>query len=156
MKFITASALLIFSVMSGLLPIQASASTELDLFKQAIRAKYDLKEKAFRDNDPLPIVNRFYTEDVIATGQDGAYVRGRAALLEEYKKHIQDTVRIESVHTHVNGNAGWDWANFHVTPADTAVAPYSLTILFLWERRDGEWWSPGEMFVVGELKANPE
>ena len=129
----------------------ATSNSELQAFKSAIRAKYNMKEQAFKDNDPLPIVNNFYTSDVISTGPD-TYIRGRKDLLTQYKKHIADTVRIESVHTYVNGDAGWDWANFYVTPADDSVEPIVLTILFLWEKRDNEWWSPGEMFMFGELK----
>ena len=147
---------LYLSVLISIIALQApfaiaDSVAELDAFKKAIRAKYDLKEKAFRDNDPLPIVNQFYTEDVVSTGP-GTYIKGRPALLEQYKKHIADTVRIESVHAHVNGDAGWDWANFYVTPADPAAEPFALAILFLWEKRDGEWWSPGEMFIVEELR----
>ena len=33
----------------------AGSDAELDAFKKAIRAKYDLKEKAFKDNDPLQV-----------------------------------------------------------------------------------------------------
>lgn len=128
-----------------------SQNEELEMFKQAIRAKYDIKENAFRNHDPLPIMNQFYTEDVISVGPDGV-IKGRKALLEEYKKHIADTVRIESVHTYVNGNAGWDWANFYVTPADISVKPFVFTILFLWEKRNGEWWSPGDMYNLGEMR----
>ena len=143
---------ILISMLSMQIPyVAADSNTELEAFKNAIRAKYDLKEKAFKNNDPIPIVNQFYTEDVVSTGPD-TYVKGRKALLEQYKKHIADTVRIESVHTHVNGDAGWDWANFYVTPSDSSVEPFALAILFLWEKRNGEWWSPGEMFMFGELK----
>ena len=47
------------------------ATNELDEFKQAIRAKYDLKEQAFADNDPEPILAQFYTSDAISSGPDG-------------------------------------------------------------------------------------
>ena len=46
-------------------------TNELDAFKQAIRAKYDLKEQAFANNDPEPILQQFYTEDAISSGPDG-------------------------------------------------------------------------------------
>ncbi len=105
----------------------------------------------FRDNDANHIVYQFYTEDLVSTGPD-THVKGRPALLEQYKKHIADTVKVESVHTHVNGDAGWDWANFYVTPADSSVEAFVLAILFLREKSNGEWWSAGEMFMFGELK----
>lgn len=131
----------------------AADANELEQFKSAIRAKYDIKEKAFRDHDPMPIALQFYSEDVISVGIDNAYMVGREQLLEGYKSHMADPVRIESVHTHVNGNSGWDFANFHVMPADPSVQPFTLKILFLWEKRNGEWWSVGDMFMAGEIKA---
>jgi ketosteroid isomerase-like protein len=133
--------------------IQPASASELDSFKAAIRAKYDIKEAAFRAHDPMPIAMEFYTEDVISVGIGEAYMVGRAQLLEEYKKHMADPVRIESVHTYVNGNSGWDFTNFYVMPVDPAAKPFSLKILFLWEKRNGEWWCVGDMFMEGEIKS---
>jgi hypothetical protein len=47
----------------------------------------------------------------------------------------------------VNGDAGWDWANFYVTPDDPKEKPFSFKILFLWERIDGEWWCKGDFYT---------
>jgi len=88
---------------------------------------------------------------LISVGPDTVLITGRAQLIEEYKKHIQDGVRIESVYTHFSGDTGWDLANFHVQPADEAVEPYVLKILFLWEKIEGEWWCVADMFTMGEL-----
>ena len=66
---------------------------------------------------------------------------------------IKNEVRIVSFDTHVNGNAGWDWADFHVTPADAKVAPFTFKILFLWEKVNGEWWCKGDMYVVDKSAA---
>lgn len=143
---------LAFGLSLGTPLAQAEPLSELNAFKAAIRVKYDLKEEAFRRNNPIPIANQFYTEDVISVGSGDVFMKGREQLLEEYKKHIQDTVRIESVYTHVNGNSGWDWANFYVTPADPAVAPFTFKILFLWEKRGGEWWCVGDMFMEGKFQ----
>ena len=41
-------------------------SPELAAFKKAIRAKYDLKEKAFANHDAETIVTQFYAPDVIS------------------------------------------------------------------------------------------
>ncbi len=130
----------------------AGNSSELDQFKAAIRTKYDIKEAAFRNHDPMPIAMQFYSKDVVSVGIEDTHVVGREQLLEAYKKHMADPVRIESVHTHVNGNNGWDFANFYVTPVDPAVKPFTLKIVFLWEKRDGEWWCVGDMFMDGEIK----
>ena len=97
-----------------LLPIQRSSNE----FKQAIRSKYDLKEQAFANNDPGPILEQFYTENAISSGPDGATHYGTEELRHVYEEVIGANVRIESFHTYVNGNAGWDWVNFHVDPAD--------------------------------------
>ena len=96
----------------------ADDTTELNAFKQAIRSKYDMKEQAFANNDPEPILERFYAEDVISTGPDGATHYGTEELRHFYEEVIGANVRVESFHTYVNGNAGWDWVNFHVAPAD--------------------------------------
>ncbi len=124
----------------------------LEEFQKAIRAKYDMKEQAFRNNDPEPILTRFYSEDVISTDPEGHTHIGRESLRPIYEEVIASLVRIESFNTFVNGNAGWDWVNFYVTfPPEIDAEPFTFKMLFLWERIDGEWWSHGEMYVLGEF-----
>jgi ketosteroid isomerase-like protein len=136
---------------------QAASDSELAAFKQAIRAKYDLKQKAFHERDGETIVTRFYAEDVISTGQGSPLHRGRDELRKLYRtpEVINSEVRIVSFATHVNGDAGWDWADFHVTPADPKQPPFTFKILFLWERIAGEWWCKGDMYVVDESATTP-
>lgn len=125
-------------------------SEELIAFKAAIRAKYDMKEAAFRANDVEPIINRFYSDRVMSVDGDGNVHRGRAGIRPVYEEVIGSLVRIESVETVVNGDAGWDWVNFHVSfPPEAELKPFSFMMVFLWERIDGEWWSHGEMYVPG-------
>lgn len=127
-------------------------ASELADFKAALRAKYDMKEKAFAENDPEPILTRFYSKDAITTDFEGKTTLGREELRPVYDAIIGSTVRIESFKSVVNGDAGWDWVNFYVTPAPEAnMAPLTFKMLFLWERIDGEWWSQGEMYVIGEF-----
>ena len=105
----------------------AAADSELDQFRSAIRAKYDLKEAAFAANDPEPILTRFYHPDVISTGPDGVTHIGRASLKPVYDEVIGSDVRIESYRSFVRGDAGWDWVNFHVTPPSASgEAPFTF------------------------------
>jgi ketosteroid isomerase-like protein len=135
----------------------AQENAELAAFKQAIRAKYDLKEKAFRERDGETIVTRFYAPDVVSMGEGSPLHRGREELRKVYTapEVINSEVRIVSFHTHVNGDAGWDWADFHVTPADKSLAPFTFKIVFLWERINGEWWCKGDMYVLDKSAAPP-
>jgi hypothetical protein len=134
-------------------PLTASAvNTELEEFRTEIRVKYDMKEAAFAANDPEPILNRFYHPEVVSTGPDGVTHLGRDGLRPVYNEIIGSDVRIESYRTFVAGDAGWDWVNFHVTPpVEAHEEPFTFKLLFLWARENGEWWSHGEMYVVGKF-----
>lgn len=131
----------------------APSPAELAAFKKAIRAKYDLKERAFAGHDSETIVTRFYTPDVISVGEgEGVYI-GRDQIRPLYQDVVKNNkVKVESVYTFVRGDAGWDWADFHVYPTDGKTAPFTFAILFLWARIDGEWMCKGDFFVNGSLK----
>lgn len=147
LQFVLAMGLLAISV--GV-PVGAADNAELAAFKQAIRDKYDMKEKAFSERDGETIVTKFYAEDVVSAGEGSPLHQGRAELRKLYQmpEVINSKVRIVSFNTHVNGNAGWDWADFHVTPGDGKTEPFTFKILFLWERINGEWWCKGDMYVL--------
>ena len=129
------------------------ASAELTAFRKAIRAKYALKERAFANHDAETIVRQFYTPDVISVGQgEGIYV-GSDQIRPLYEEVVKtNKVKIDSIYTFVKGDAGWDWADFHVYPTDGKTAPFTFAILFLWTRIDGEWMCKGDFFVTGSLK----
>jgi ketosteroid isomerase-like protein len=129
----------------------AQDSTELAAFKQAIRAKYALKEKAFAAHDAETIVTKFYTPDVISVGEGEGIFVGRDAIRPLYQEVVKSNkVRIDSVHTYVSGNAGWDWADFHVMPEKGD--PFTLAMVFLWTKVNGEWMCKGDFFASGSLR----
>jgi hypothetical protein len=131
-------------------------SSELAAFKKAIRAKYDLKEQAFANHDAETIVTKFYTPDVISVEgtPDGEIYVGREQIRPLYERVVKDSlVKVDSVHTFVNGDAGWDWADFHVTFPDGKMQPFTFAILFLWTKVNGEWMCKGDYFVMGSFRA---
>lgn len=135
---------------------QASASkdsAELAAFRRAIRERYDFKERGFAHHDAESIVSGFYSPDVVEVGEgEGIYI-GRDQIRPLYQEVVKaNLVKIDSVYTHVNGNAGWDWTDFHVTPTDGKAKPFTFVILFLWEKVDGKWWCKGDFFINGSLR----
>ena len=119
---------------------------------KAIRAKYALKEKSFAAHDAETIVTQFYIADVISVGEGEGIFVGRDQIRPLYQQVVKDNkVSIDSVHTFVSGNAGWDWADFHVMP--DKGEPFTFAILFLWTKVDGEWMCKGDFFVNGSLRS---
>jgi len=135
-------------------PPSAADSAQLAAFRRAIRAKYDLKERAFAAHDAETIVTRFYSPDVVSVGEGEGIFVGREQIRPLYADVVRhNKVKIESVYTYVNGNAGWDWADFHVLPDDPKSPPFTFAILFLWSRIGGEWWCKGDYFSYGSFRS---
>ena len=129
----------------------SAESPELKAFKRAIAAKYALKEKSFAAHDAETIVKQFYSADVISVGEGEGIFIGRDQIRPLYQEVVKDNlVKIDSVYTYVSGNAGWDWADFHVTPA--TGEPFTFAILFLWARVNGEWMCKGDFFLNGSFR----
>ncbi len=127
-------------------------SAELEAFKKAIRAKYDMKQKAFAAGDAKTIVTRFYAEDAQSVGEAYGIFHGRKDLWPLYIQAVKElNVKVTSMHTVVSGTAGWDWADFDVTPKDRKEKPFTLVILFLWQKVNGEWMCKGDFYVHGSL-----
>lgn len=126
-------------------------SPELLAFKKAIRARYAVKEKAFAAHDAETIVTQFYSADVISVGEGEGIFIGRDAIRPLYQQVVKDNkVKIDSVHTFVSGNAGWDWADFHVMPEKGEA--FTFAILFLWAKVDGQWMCKGDFFLMGSFR----
>lgn len=137
-----------FSLVST--PVSAADSTELEVFKEEIRKKYDLKERGYATNDAELIVTQFYApEGVVSTGEGYDVYLGSEGLRRVFAAVIKYTVEIESVHTHVNGDMGYDWANYLVYDENKEEPFEKYRILFLWEKIDGEWFVKGDMYVFG-------
>lgn len=134
-----------------------ATETRTDNFKQAIRKLYDLKESAWAAGDAESIVTKFYSADAISAGEgDPETMVGRAAFRKAYQQYVKDVpkIRIESVRTYVNGNAGWDWANFYSEPKPdkkSLYPPSPIRIVFLFAKQNGQWICKGDIFVNGKL-----
>ncbi|MDB6092196.1 MAG: hypothetical protein JWN85_4980 [Gammaproteobacteria bacterium] len=128
-------------------------SPQLAAFKKAIREKYDMKEKAFTAHDAETIVTRFYAADAVSVGEGFGIFNGRSQLRPLYDKAVNEyTVKVTSMHTVVNGDAGWDWADFDVMPVDPKAKPFTLAILFLWEKVSGHWICKGDFYADGSFR----
>jgi len=134
-----------------------AASPELAAFEKAIRELYDIKERAWAAGDAETIVTRFYAPDAVSVGEgDPATMVGRDQFRATYRKYVRDvtSVRIESVRTVVNGNAGWDWTNFYSTARPEKAKEYPpalVRVLFLWSKENGRWVCKGDVFVNGRF-----
>ena len=135
-----------------------AVSPELTAFKKAIRELYDLKERAWAAGDAETIVTRFYAPDAVSIGEgDPTTMAGREQFRTTYRQYVKDVtaVRIESVRTVVNGNAGWDWTNFYATVRPEKAKDYPpplVRVLFLWSKENGRWVCKGDVFVNGGFK----
>jgi hypothetical protein len=142
-----------------LLPREAN-DAQLSEFKRAIRRQYDLKEKSWVKGDYEGLVKGFYSPSAFTAGEAAPqeFTVGTRAFIENYKTFLQDitSVRIESIHTHVNGNMGWDWTNFYadVKPEKAREYPPSpVRILFLWEKVGGKWLCTGDVVLLGRFES---
>jgi uncharacterized protein (TIGR02246 family) len=161
MRMIGALLILVLGAVGNAYADSSSAATtpaaELAAFKQAIRQLYDTKEKAWAAGDAETIVTKFYSVDAVSAGEgDPATTIGRAEFRKAYQQFVKDvtSVRIESVKSVVNGNAGWDWANFYHTPKPDKAKDYPpspIRILFLFSKEHGQWVCKGEMYVNGKF-----
>lgn len=137
----------------------SNASSEA--FKQAIRRLYDLKERAWAAGDAETIVTRFYSADAVSVGEgDPNTLVGREDFRKAYRQYVKDVpkIRIESMRSYANGNAGWDWANFYSEPLPekrSMYPPSPIRILFTFAKERGQWICKGDIFVNGKFPPLP-
>jgi ketosteroid isomerase-like protein len=135
-------------------PAVEADSPELAAFKKVIREKYDLKERAFAAHDAETILTKFYAADAVSVGAGYGVYKGREQLRPLYEDAVKTlNVKVTSRHTVLNGDAGWDWADFYVTSTDPTQKPFNLVILFLWSKTDGQWICKGDFYVEGNFEA---
>jgi hypothetical protein len=123
-------------------------AAELAEFKRQIRSLYDMKEAAVGAGNPDPIVNRFYVDNAMTFGPDAKVMQGRKQFRAHYQSFFEGftSAKIRSVHCYVNGNSGWDWADFIATARDGNVVHAAM--LFLWVRIDGQWACAGDTYGI--------
>lgn len=138
--------------------ISSSAhSSQVEEFNRETRRLYDLKETAWAAGDAESIVTKFYSPDAISVGEgDPQTMIGREAFRKAYQQYVKDVpkIRIESVSSYVNGDAGWDWANFYSEPKPdkkSMYPPSPIRILFLFTKENGKWICKGDIFANGKF-----
>jgi hypothetical protein len=137
--------------------VSSQRSQELAAFKGAIHKLYELKERDWKRGDYETIVTQFYSADAVSVGEgDPNTMKGVDEFRKAYRQAVQDvtSIRIESVRSVVNGNAGWDWANFYATIKPEKAKDYPQTparILFLFSKENGKWICKGDIFVSGKF-----
>lgn len=115
-------------------------TAELAAFTAAIDRKYAEHEQAFEDRDPEPILNNFFTQDALWEYRDFPRHVGTAQLRQLFNEVIaKDRVKVSRIQAFVSGDAGWDYADYRVTPRDPANTPWTFRQMFYWVRQDGDW-----------------
>lgn len=119
---------------------EAAAPSEMQQFTAAINAKYRLHVAAFEAGDPEPILQHFFTADALWEYHGYPRREGREQLRRLFDEVIRsDRVAVQSIRSYVNGDNGWDYADYTVTPRDTTKSAWVFRQIFCWVRIEGEW-----------------
>lgn len=114
--------------------------SELDEFKDILRTKYDLHCKCFDDRDAAPLFEHFFAKDALWAAQDFPELRGEAEMRPFFDEVTSNyTVAVRPLDTYVNGDNGWDFVDYPVTPRNPDEEAWSFRVLFNWARIDGDW-----------------
>ncbi|MCR8924262.1 hypothetical protein NO559_15900 [Dasania sp. GY-MA-18] len=133
--------------------IKGGASDKaLQAFKQAIRKKYDLKERAFKENDVMGLVDGFYAKNALLV-EEKKVVNGYEQVVKMYEELVPGakSVGIQSNYTYLSkeGSVGYDYTTFHVSLVDGNE--FDLKLLFIWEKINGEWFCISDMYIPGKF-----
>jgi ketosteroid isomerase-like protein len=120
-------------------PDDCGFSEEQQAFAAALRARYGEHVAALEDGD-LERLMIFFTDDVVWMGAGWPSREGKPELRKLFED-VVGTARVHcrSLYANVDGNSGWNFVDYTVTPHDTAVAPWTFRTSFQWTRSDGTW-----------------
>ena len=121
-------------------PDESAARAEMRQFRAAIDAKYRLHVAAFEAGDPEPILQHFFTADALWEYHGYPRREGREQLRQLFESVIRsDRVAVHPIRSYINGDSGWDYTDYTVTPRDTSRPPWVFRQIFCWVRIEGEW-----------------
>lgn len=108
-------------------------------FASALRERYAIHVKAMDAADVESLLS-FFTDDAIWVGSGWPTRAGRSQLRELFTEVAGTaTVVCRSLYTYVDGDTGWDFVDYAVTPRDPSVTPWIFRTAFQWVRREGSW-----------------
>jgi ketosteroid isomerase-like protein len=123
-------------------------SAEQRNFVQALRERYAHHARAMEKGD-LDEILTFFTEDVVWMGSGLPSRNGKAEIRAMFEEVAgTGTVRSESLAAYVNGDSGWNFVDYHVTPNDSAVSPWTFRTSFQWTRSDDQWRCNGVLCFI--------
>jgi len=120
-------------------PDDSTLSAEQRSFAQALRERYAHHARALETGD-LEGILTFFTEDAVWMGSGWPSRSGKAELRAMFKE-VAGTAKVHSrsLSAYVNGDSGWNFVDYAVTPNDPAVSPWTFRTSFQWTRADDQW-----------------
>jgi ketosteroid isomerase-like protein len=91
----------------------------------------------------------FFTDDAVWMGAGWPSRSGKTELREMFEQ-VAGTAKVccRSICAHVDGNCGWNFVDYSVTPNDASVSPWTFRTAFQWTRGSGIWRCNGVICYV--------
>lgn len=120
-------------------PNDAALTADQRAFAAALRDRYADHVAALEDGDVARLMT-FFTDDVVWMGAGWPSREGKPDLRELFEQ-VAGTARVHcrSMCAHVDGDSGWNFVDYAVTPKNPATPPWTFRTSFQWTRLDGEW-----------------
>ena len=140
-----------------------NVNSDLAAFRQAIGLKYAQRCQGVKDRNAQKDVASYYHPDVVAIvarpGQPEVMLghAGLEALYGGLAAARSFNLTITSVKSYVNGDSGWDIANFTINPEGEPGMDYiageraEFGLLTNWARIDGDWRATSEVSFAGSV-----